>query len=110
MSDAGNSRLYDRVAKGVAAKIAAGEFAVGERLPSERELALASGVSLPTVREAGFALELDGLVEVGKGVAGCRVAKLARGGRSACSGLELGAQRRSGRAPGKPRSARGALG
>ena len=41
--------MYDRVAKGVAAKIADGEFAVGERLPSERELALAYGGDLQLV-------------------------------------------------------------
>jgi len=81
MSDAEKSRLYDRVAKGVAAKIADGEFAVGERLPSERELALAYGVSRPTVREAVFALELDGLVEVRKGVGVFVVAQSPRGGR-----------------------------
>jgi DNA-binding FadR family transcriptional regulator len=82
MSDAGKSRLYDRVAKGVAAKIAEGEFAVGERLPSERELALAYGVSRPTVREAVFALELDGLVEVRKGVGVFAVSKSPRGGEA----------------------------
>jgi DNA-binding FadR family transcriptional regulator len=82
MNDAGNTRLYDRVAKGVAAKIASGEFAVGERLPSERELALAFGVSRPTVREAVFALELDGLVEVRKGVGVFAVSKMPAGGES----------------------------
>jgi DNA-binding FadR family transcriptional regulator len=87
MSDAGNSRLYDRVAKGVAAKIADGEFAVGERLPSERELALAFGVSRPTVREAVFALELDGLVEVRKGVGVFAIAKSPRGGEAAVTDI-----------------------
>jgi DNA-binding FadR family transcriptional regulator len=87
MSDAGNSRLYDRVAKGVAAKIADGVFAVGERLPSERELALAFGVSRPTVREAVFALELDGLVEVRKGVGVFAVAKSPRGGQAAVTDI-----------------------
>jgi DNA-binding FadR family transcriptional regulator len=87
MSDAGKSRLYDRVAKGVAAKIADGEFAVGERLPSERELALAYGVSRPTVREAVFALELDGLVEVRKGVGVFVVAKSPRGGEAAVTDI-----------------------
>jgi DNA-binding FadR family transcriptional regulator len=82
-----NTRLYDRVAKGVAAKIAAGEFAVGERLPSERELALAYGVSRPTVREAVFALELDGLVEVRKGVGVFAIAKSPRGGEAAVTDI-----------------------
>ena len=79
--------MYDRVAKGVAAKIADGEFAIGERLPSERELALAFGVSRPTVREAIFALELDGLVEVRKGVGVFAVAKSPRGGEAAVTDM-----------------------
>ena len=79
--------MYDRVAKGVAAKIADGEFAIGERLPSERELALAYGVSRPTVREAIFALELDGLVEVRKGVGVFAVAKSPRGGEAAVTDM-----------------------
>src|SRR5918993_3660734 len=87
MSNAENSRLYDRVAKGVAAKIANGEFAIGERLPSERELALAFGVSRPTVREAVFALELDGLVEVRKGVGVFAIARSPRGGEAAVAGI-----------------------
>ena len=87
MDNTGNSRLYDRVAKGVAAKIADGEFAIGERLPSERELALAFGVSRPTVREAIFALELDGLVEVRKGVGVFAAAKSPRGGEAAVTDM-----------------------
>ena len=87
MTNTENSRLYDRVAKGVAAKIADGEFAVGERLPSERELALAYGVSRPTVREAVFALELDGLVEVRKGVGVFAVAKSPRDGEAAVTDI-----------------------
>ncbi len=83
MSKSGNPRLYDRVAKDVAAKIANGEFAVGDRLPSERELALAYGVSRPTVREAIIALELDGLVEVRKGVGVFVIARTPRGGEAA---------------------------
>lgn len=83
MSKSGNPRLYDRVAKDIAAKIASGEFAVGDRLPSERELALAYGVSRPTVREAIIALELDGLVEVRKGVGVFVVARTPRGGEAA---------------------------
>jgi len=87
MSNAENSRLYDRVARGVGVKIANGEFAIGERLPSERELALAYGVSRPTVREAVFALELDGLVEVRKGVGVFAVAKTPRGGEAAVTDI-----------------------
>lgn len=79
--------MYDRVAKGVAARIANGEFAIGERLPSERELALTYGVSRPTVREAVFALELDGLVEVRKGVGVFAIARSPRGGEAAVTDI-----------------------
>jgi len=63
-------RLYEQISQKLAKAIAGGEYEVGQRLPSERELAQTFGVSRPTVREAIIALELDGLVEVrlGSGV------------------------------------------
>jgi DNA-binding FadR family transcriptional regulator len=63
-------RLYEKISRKVASEIASGKYAVGQRLPSERELAQSFEVSRPTVREAIIALELDGLVEVrlGSGV------------------------------------------
>ncbi len=63
-------RLYEQIAQKLAKSIADGDYDVGQRLPSERELAHAFEVSRPTVREAIIALELDGLVEVrlGSGV------------------------------------------
>jgi DNA-binding FadR family transcriptional regulator len=63
-------RLYEQISQKLAKAIADGKYAVGQRLPSERELAQAFGISRPTVREAIIALELDGLVEVrlGSGV------------------------------------------
>ncbi len=57
-------RLYQQIAAQLSALIASGEFAVGQRLPSERELAVQLGVSRPSLREALIALELEGLVEV----------------------------------------------
>ena len=60
-------RLYERIARTLATSIAAGEYKVGQRLPSERELATHFDVSRPTVREAIIALELDRLVEVRTG-------------------------------------------
>ncbi|TMQ23725.1 MAG: FadR family transcriptional regulator [Deltaproteobacteria bacterium] len=59
-----NRRLYRQIAAQLSALIASGEFAVGQRLPSERELAAQLGVSRPSLREALIALELEGLVEV----------------------------------------------
>ncbi len=63
-------RLYEQISQKLAKAIAGGEYEIGQRLPSERELAHTFGVSRPTVREAIIALELDGLVEVrlGSGV------------------------------------------
>jgi len=63
-------RLYEQISQELAKAIANGKYELGQRLPSERELAQAFGVSRPTVREAIIALELDGLVEVrlGSGV------------------------------------------
>ena len=57
-------RLYREIATQISGLIASGEFAVGARLPSERELAAELGVSRPSLREALIALELEGLVEV----------------------------------------------
>ncbi|GAB3570864.1 hypothetical protein GCM10027445_25180 [Amycolatopsis endophytica] len=48
-------------------RILLGEFARGERLPTERELAAAYGVSVNTVRESVRALSLMGMVEVRHG-------------------------------------------
>ena len=63
-------RLYEHIARKLAKSIADGQYEVGQRLPSERELAQSFDVSRPTVREAIIALELDGLVDVrlGSGV------------------------------------------
>lgn len=44
-----------------------GEFAIGERLPPERELALTLGVSRPSLREALIALEIGGQIEIRMG-------------------------------------------
>jgi DNA-binding FadR family transcriptional regulator len=57
-------RLYQQIAAQLSSLIASGEFKVGQRLPSERELAVQLGVSRPSLREALIALELEGLVEV----------------------------------------------
>jgi DNA-binding FadR family transcriptional regulator len=60
-------RLYRQIAEQLRALIGKGEFAVGARLPAERELAQQLGVSRPSVREALIALEVEGYVEVRTG-------------------------------------------
>lgn len=75
-------RLYERVAADIAARIASGDYPVGRRLPSERDLAQIHAVSRPTVREAIIALELDGLVEVRTGSGVYVLARHPKGGKA----------------------------
>jgi DNA-binding FadR family transcriptional regulator len=70
-------RLYREIAAQLSGLIAKGEFTVGERLPSERELAAQLGVSRPSLREALIALELEGMVEVRVGSGICVTASSA---------------------------------
>ena len=60
-------RLYRQIAEQVRQLMASGEFALGSRLPAERDLALQLGVSRPSVREALIALEVEGMIEVRTG-------------------------------------------
>ncbi len=63
-------RLYRQVADQLRALIDSGEYPVGSRLPTERDLAEQLKVSRPTVREALIALEVEGRVRirVGSGI------------------------------------------
>ena len=63
-------RLYRQVADQLRRMIDSGEYAVGTRLPAERELAEQFGLSRPTVREALIALEVEGRIRirVGSGI------------------------------------------
>jgi GntR family hexuronate regulon transcriptional repressor len=60
-------KLYLQIARQIAAAIAGGRYASGDKLPSERELADDFGVSRPTIRDAMIALEFQGLVEARQG-------------------------------------------
>lgn len=73
-------RLYRQIAEQLRVLIGRGEFAVGARLPAERDLARQLGVSRPSVREALIALEVEGWVEVRTGSG---VYVLERSGRAA---------------------------
>ena len=56
-------RSFEVVARRIVALIRA-EYAVGQRLPPERELAQGFGVSRPTIREAILSLQMAGMVQV----------------------------------------------
>lgn len=60
-------RLYLQVAEQLSASIRSGELQLGDRLPSERDLASRFAVSRPTIREAIITLEVMGLVDVKPG-------------------------------------------
>lgn len=70
-----NDRLYQRLARRLFEQLASGDFAIGDRLPAERELAIEYGASRPAVREALIALEVQGFIEVrvGSGAYVCRL-------------------------------------
>ncbi len=63
-------RLYKDVAAKLLHEIQSGNYAIGARLPAERDLAVKYDVSRPVIREAIIALEVQGLVDVrvGSGV------------------------------------------
>jgi DNA-binding FadR family transcriptional regulator len=67
-------RLYRQIAEQLRSLIVSGEFAIGSRLPAERELAKQLSVSRPSVREALIALEVEKVVEV-RGGSGIYVLK-----------------------------------
>jgi DNA-binding FadR family transcriptional regulator len=57
-------RLYQVLARKLHDQLVAGAYAIGDRLPAERDMAIEHDVSRPTVREAIIALEVQGFVEV----------------------------------------------
>ena len=63
----GAGTLADRVGDTLRRAILAGEFAPGDKLPSEAQLTRAHGVSRTVVRRAIAALRADGLVEAHQG-------------------------------------------
>lgn len=70
-----NDRLYQRIARKLFDQLNSGAFAIGDRLPAERELAIEYGASRPAIREALIALEVQGFIEVRLG-SGAYVARL----------------------------------
>jgi len=59
-----HGRLYRALASKLFDDLAGGKYAIGGRLPAERDICLEYNVSRPTVREAMIALEVQGLVEI----------------------------------------------
>ncbi len=68
-------RLYQRLARLLFDQLSSGRYAIGDRLPAERELSLEHNVSRPAVREALIALEVQGYIVVRLG-SGAFVRKL----------------------------------
>jgi GntR family transcriptional repressor for pyruvate dehydrogenase complex len=60
-------RLYEQVVEQIEASILAGKLKPGDLLPAERELCESFGVSRTAVREALFALQQNGLIELENG-------------------------------------------
>jgi len=60
-------RLSDQLAAALAARVASGDLAPGERLPTEQQLAQAHGVSRTVVREAVHQLKSQGLLRSRQG-------------------------------------------
>lgn len=62
-----NDSLPDQIYEQILGRLGAGSLALGERLPSETQLARAFGVSRPVVRTALARLRADGLIESRQG-------------------------------------------
>ncbi len=60
-------KLSENVAQALRSQILAGDFQVGERLPTEQRMTEIFGVSRTVVREAVAALAADNLVEARHG-------------------------------------------
>jgi len=63
----GRRKRSHEIAELIEGAIASGEFEVGSKLPSEKELAERYGVGRPSVREALFLLQQQGFVDVTSG-------------------------------------------
>jgi len=59
--------VYDQIATALAARITTGELAVGERLPTARDLAEVLGVNMHTILHAYQSLRDQGLIELRRG-------------------------------------------
>jgi DNA-binding FadR family transcriptional regulator len=60
-------QLYEQICDRIIEQVQVGAWGVGQRLPSERELAAVLGVSRPSLREALGALQMIGVLETRHG-------------------------------------------
>jgi DNA-binding FadR family transcriptional regulator len=63
----GRRKRADEIAEHIERAISTGEFKEGDAMPSEKELAERFGVGRPSVRQALFTLQQQGLVEITSG-------------------------------------------
>src|SRR5258708_26800103 len=63
----GRRERADEVAEHIERAISTGEFKEGDQMPSEKELSERFGVGRPSVRQALFILQQQGLVEITSG-------------------------------------------
>lgn len=63
-------RTFEEAVEQIAEKVRSGDLTVGDRLPSERDLAAQMRISRPTVREAVKVLAEAGVLEVRRGQSG----------------------------------------
>jgi GntR family transcriptional repressor for pyruvate dehydrogenase complex len=64
------NRISENIVEQIRGAILSGELKIGDRLPSEKDLAAKFGVSKSSLREAYRALEAYGLLEIRQGMAG----------------------------------------
>jgi GntR family uxuAB operon transcriptional repressor len=62
-----NGRRYVAIGNSIRNELLSNNYQIGDRLPTERDIAEQYGVSRTVIREAIIMLELEGLVEVRKG-------------------------------------------
>ena len=67
--------MYAQIVRFVCARVAAGDWAIGMVLPSQRQLAESFGVNRSTIVTAMLELTSDGILETDRG-AGTRVASM----------------------------------
>lgn len=67
MFDLQPKRMYQKIGVKLRSELLTGNYKVGDRIPTERDIAESYGVSRTVIREALIMLELENLIEVRKG-------------------------------------------